>query len=189
MQEQLTQTTAHPEARRGFFKCIGTVLIGALASLVALLPGGMLLIDPVRRRRAAGDEAFVDVTSLASLPADGVPRRFPIVAERIDAWNRHAATPIGAVFLKRTGENEIVVMNVVCPHLGCAVRVETSELISCPCHDSEFDTHGRIIPITRNGNRSVSPRDLDTLEVRIENGRVLVRFQNFRAGVQDKIPV
>jgi len=172
------------------------LVIGGLAVLAPLVPGGAVLLDPILRRRQAKGatggadlEGFIAVASLSALPADGMPRRFPVLADRVDAWSTQPNVPIGAVYLRRTGEAEVSAINVVCPHLGCAVRTEADGHFVCPCHDSEFDPTGKIIAVTRHGKKTVAQRDLDTLEVRIVGDSILVRFQNFRAAIREKIPV
>ena len=47
----------------------------------------------------------------------------------------------------------------------------------CPCHDSAFGLDGNVI----NGP---SPRNLDPLQVRTEQGRVLLRFARFEPGAR-----
>jgi Rieske Fe-S protein len=55
----------------------------------------------------------------------------------------------------------------------------------CPCHDSSFSKDGSILD-----PKSPSARPLDDLPVEIRNGtEIWVKFQNFRAGVHEKIPV
>jgi len=55
----------------------------------------------------------------------------------------------------------------------------------CPCHRSSFTLDGAILD-----PKSPSPRPLDDLPVEIRNGtEIWVKFQNFRAGTHDKIPV
>lgn len=39
---------------------------------------------------------------------------------------------------------EIYVLNLLCPHLGCTVAVTPRELI-CPCHGSVFDRRGNVL--------------------------------------------
>jgi Rieske Fe-S protein len=54
----------------------------------------------------------------------------------------------------------------------------------CPCHNSSFNTNGGIIA------PSPAARGLDTLDVEIrDEGEVWVRFQDFKAGVKEKLPV
>jgi menaquinol-cytochrome c reductase iron-sulfur subunit len=145
----------------------------------------MTALDPLHRR-SAGPGGFVRVTQLDVLPADGIPRKYPILADKVDAWNKYPNTPVGAVYLRRTGEKTVQALNVVCPHTGCFVdyRAERKGYF-CPCHNSSFGADGQI-----NDPASPAPRDLDTLEVELRNGNeVWVRFQNFQAGHKEKIPV
>ena len=116
-----------------------------------------------------------------------------MITERVDAWTR-SIEPIGAVYLRRTGETEVQALQVVCPHAGCTVENkevkdgttgETAIGFSCPCHKASFDISGK-----RLEQDSQSPRDLDTLEVEIRNGtEVWVQFQNFKLGTPDKASV
>ena len=66
------------------------------------------------------------VTTLDSIPNDGLPRKFPIIASRTDAWNKFPDAPIGAIYLRRTGEKKVEALNVVCPHAGCFVDFKSS---------------------------------------------------------------
>ena len=105
--------------RRSFFKQSLAILLGAVAGLVPVAAGLAVVTDPLRRKPVAGAE--VQVTTLEALPENGVPRRFPVIAGKTDAWNRFQAAPIGAVFLRRTGGDQVEALNVICPHAGCAV--------------------------------------------------------------------
>jgi Rieske Fe-S protein len=72
---------------------------------------------------------------------------------------------------------------VVCPHLGCAIdRSATGPGFNCPCHDSTFDAQGRCLT-------GPSPRGLDSLDTRIEDGFVMVDYRRFRQGTPEKVPV
>ena len=170
--------------RRDFFKKAAAAVIGALVGIFPVLAGLTVILDPLRRKSQAG--GFVRVTSLAALPNDGVPRRFSVLSERTDAWNKFPETPIGAVYLRRTGETSAEALNVVCPHAGCFVDfVAARGGYFCPCHNSAFGLDGKI-----SDRKSPSPRAMDTLEVEIRKGtEIWVRFQNFDAGRKEKHPV
>ena len=109
-----------------------------------------------------------------------------MVANRSDAWNKYPHVPVGAVYLRRTGDKTIQALNVVCPHAGCFVDyVEDRKSFLCPCHSSSFALNGTIAD-----PKSPSARPLDSLEVEIRNGaEIWVKFQNFRAGQAEKTPV
>lgn len=170
--------------RRGFIK---QVLAGALGLVAGLIPAGIGLaafLDPLRRRTQADNT--VRVASLDILPNDGIPRKYTVVASMRDAWNKFPQTPIGAVYLRRTGEKSVEAFNVVCPHAGCFVDYSPARSeYYCPCHRSSFALDGSI-----KTPASPSPRGMDSLEVEIRNGHeIWVKFQNFVSGHSEKIPV
>jgi menaquinol-cytochrome c reductase iron-sulfur subunit len=171
-------------ARRCFFKKACAITIGTVAAVIPPAAGLALFFDPLRRSPPEGE--MLRVTSLEALPIDGIPRKFSIVADRSDAWNRYPQARVGAIYLRRTGETEIQALNVVCPHAGCFIDYHPSrDAFFCPCHNSLFGLDGSLVD-----RKSPSPRPMDTLEVEIRNEReVWVKFQNFRAGQAEKVPV
>ncbi len=169
--------------RRDFVKKFLAVLIGAVAGLIPAGAGLAVFLDPLRRKSSAS--GAVRVASLESLPADGQPLKFPVLATRIDAWNKFREVPIGAVYLRRTNDGKVEAFNVVCPHAGCFVDFlpERGKYL-CPCHNSTFTIAGKI-----DDPASPAARGLDTLEVEIRKQKeIWVKFQNFEAGSAEKIP-
>ncbi|MBX3732977.1 MAG: Rieske 2Fe-2S domain-containing protein [Verrucomicrobiae bacterium] len=168
--------------RRSFVKEALALVIGGLATLVPVAAGLWVWLDPLRRRGDARGAGFRRIASLTALPADGTPRRFTVLADRVDAWTRMPAVPVGAVYLRRTGEREVEALQTVCPHAGCFVdyRPEARDFL-CPCHNSTFAIDGAI-----NDPRSPSPRPMDTLPVEIRGEEVWVRYENFQAGQSEK---
>lgn len=175
-------TTGENERRR-FLKGLLAASLGGLAVAVPAGAGLAVIVDPLRRPAAGA--GWAKITPLANLPADGVPRRFVVVADRVNAWTKTPAVPVGAVYLRRTAEREVQAFNVVCPHAGCLVDYapETSGFL-CPCHNSTFGLDG-----ARKDPGSPSPRGLDALDVELrDDGQVWVRFQNFLTGTREKVP-
>jgi menaquinol-cytochrome c reductase iron-sulfur subunit len=174
---------AQPE-RRSFVKKLLAVLAGALAAVAPGVAGLIVFFDPLRRKSTS--RGMVHVTSLNALPDDGAPRKFSVIASYTDAWNKMPDVPIGAIYLRRKPDQSVQAFNVICPHLGCFVDyIAQRKGFFCPCHNSSFAVDGQIdLP------GSPSPRGLDELTVEIRNGKeIWVKFQNFRTGVHDKIPV
>ncbi len=170
--------------RRAFLTKASAVVIGGSLVVAPVVAGLCVVFDPLRRKTKAG--ASVLVATLTSLPEDGEPRKFSVLATRVDAWNRTPNVPIGAVYLQRLKDNKVRALNVVCPHAGCFVDYRSANNnYFCPCHNSSFALDGKV-----QDPKSPSPRGLDELPVEIRNGsEVWVTFQNFRAGVHEKIPV
>ena len=172
-----------PSDRRNFLTKASAVVIGGVLALTAPIAGLFVFLDPLRRKSEGGGAVLV--ASLSALPEDGEPRKFPVLATKVDAWNRSPNVPIGAVYLQRIGKT-VRALNVVCPHAGCFVDFRGEENhFHCPSHNSSFSLDGKILDPD-----SPSPRPLDTLQVEIRHGtEVWVKFQNFRAGTDEKIPV
>jgi menaquinol-cytochrome c reductase iron-sulfur subunit len=169
--------------RRNFLKRAAAVIIGGLVTIVPAVSGLIVFLDPLRKRNKT-DSSAIRVASLSALPNDNRPHKFPVISSRTDAWNKSPETPIGAVYLRRIGEKQVEALHVVCPHAGCFVDfVPSRACFLCPCHNSTFAIDGAI-----NDPKSPSPRGLDTLPVEIRGEEIFVKFQNFRAGVHEKIP-
>jgi Rieske Fe-S protein len=84
------------------------------------------------------------------------------------------------VYITKTGTGELLVLSAVCPHLGCSVQwQDPKKSFVCPCHSATYQANG-----TRTGGPA--PRNMDTLESKIANGRLLVRYQYFRQLVPTK---
>jgi len=170
--------------RRGFFKKTFATVIGVFIGLCPVASGLTVFFDPLRRK--SDTSGAVRVTTLEALPIDGVPRIFRVIADRVDAWNKFSGVPVGTVYLRRTGEKAVEALSVVCPHAGGFVDyVPGSNCFICPLHHSKFAIDGKI-----SDRKSPAPRGMDALEVEIRNTReVWVKFQNFRAGHAEKVPI
>ena len=177
-----TPSSPAPDDRRGFLAKLLALGLGAAALAVptfrpwrlSSIPGGK------RARRAS----WIRVASLDALPVGGPPQRFPVIADRSDAWNRYPDEAIGAVFLCRVGESEVVALQTICPHNGGCVSYDPeNKNFYCPSHGAMFDLQGR-----RLDEKSISPRDLDSLDVEIRDGtEVWVKFEKFQDGTAQKI--
>ena len=171
--------------RRQFVKACCAVALGGVATAVPIAAGLNFASDPIRRAPAEAG-GFLRVAFLGALTEDGTPRKFPVVADKSDAWNKFPNVPVGAVYLRRVAPDKVEALNVICPHAGCAVDYQSDQRhYLCPCHNSSFALDG-----TLADQRSPSARPLDTLDVEVRNGsEVWVRFQNYRAGTSEKIPL
>jgi cytochrome b6-f complex iron-sulfur subunit/menaquinol-cytochrome c reductase iron-sulfur subunit len=152
----------------------GAVGCGALA-----VPSIRFIVAPAGGGAKPG--RWIKTVALESL-REGEPKRVALIADHRDAWTLEKAVELGAVWLVRRA-GEVTAWSVTCPHLGCAVDRSTSGAgFTCPCHDSAFAADGAAIS-------GPSPRGLDVLATRIEEGVVLVNFQRFRQGIPEKVPI
>jgi menaquinol-cytochrome c reductase iron-sulfur subunit len=171
--------------RRDFYR-YATLSIGTLIGLVLAVPGAAYVLDPLRRKNKFG--GFREVARLSHLPV-GVPKAFPVVEERQDAWVKYPPEPIGSVWLIRQKEGStepVVAFTAECPHLGCPVGLASDgKSFFCPCHTSAFNFDGS--PLNQ-----VPPRGMDRLDVELSKDidpAVRVKFERFRAQAEEKIPI
>ena len=178
------------EDRRRFLAQAITLVLGTVSLLVPAVVGIVAYLNPLRWKGQTGE--WVRLASLEMLPKDGTPRTFSVIADRTDAWNRFPNEPIGAVFLRRTGDEAkpVLALQVICPHAGCSIQyIKSAEggYFFCPCHRASFDLSGERLHVKSNK----SPRGLDELEVdkeRARQGEIRVKFQNFKMGISDPEP-
>lgn len=163
-----------------------TLLELALAAVIALLTLGLglpalahlgaPLLQPPDRRRPGFDDAG-PAPDLAPGRAREINYRVPAD----DAYLRGAETTRSVFAVRpRTGE-PLIVFSATCPHLGCRVNAVATGF-ACPCHGSRFELDGSV-------SAGPAPRPLDSLESRVESGRLLVRHRAFRTGTSRKEPL
>ena len=173
---------ADPEERRQFLEKAGSVCAGCALLGTPLAVGTAVLLDPLRLPPEEAE--FLNVTTLEALPADGTPQKFMVKADKQDAWSRFPDRVIGAVYLRRLKDDVIQAFNVVCPHLGCAIEYRDEEKdYFCPCHNSAF-----ALADGAQEKDSPSARPLDSLDTKVQDGNVWVKFQNFQTGIVEKKP-
>jgi Rieske Fe-S protein len=153
------------------------VLGGAAFGCALAAPAAVFVVAPVKR--GAGDARWVKTVRLASL-GEGEPRKVAIVADEHDAYMVARAVDLGAVWLVRRGAS-VMALSVVCPHLGCSVNADGAGF-GCPCHTSAFGPDGKRVA-------GPSPRDMDGLETKIEDGFVMVAFRKYRIGIAEREPI
>lgn len=170
---------------------IAAILAGAAAVLTPIAAGVATFLTPLFKKKKSPK---VRVALLSQIPDDGVPRSFPVITDREDAWTGYEASKVGAVFLVRTaGEKEPTAFTAKCPHAGCQIGYTPGDVaFKCPCHTSSFNLDGSRV----RGDEEVSPRDMDTLpvelkEITIDDNKateVYVEFIDYQTGHAEKHP-
>lgn len=155
----------------------GAASAGALGAVAA--PTARFVASPGLADDAPGAD-WKPVARFDALEVDR-PLKANVTGTEVDAWTVAPDRRLGAVWLVRDAGGAVKAYSVVCPHLGCGIEPAREGFV-CPCHDSGFTLQG-----ARQGGPS--PRGMDTLECRVTDGRVEVRFQKFRLGVPEKIVI
>ncbi len=160
-----------PATRRSFFG----VLVGSISAVV----GAMMAVPLVRFAlhpvlHAAGGAEWCALGShdeLAAAAAGG-PVRAEVSFRRVDGWR--ATTVKQTVWVTRGVKGGMVVLSGICPHLGCvAIWHADRDRFVCPCHNGNFDRHGERVS-------GPPPRGLDPLPVKLDGGKLWVKYQYFR---------
>jgi menaquinol-cytochrome c reductase iron-sulfur subunit len=179
------------QSRRGFIHFF-TYLILALIAVVVAIPVLGYFLSPVRRK-VGGDgtegSSFSDVGPVADFPV-GQWRLVTLEVVQEDGWKKtrvkHSAWIRRQEAGKATSDESregITVLSAICPHLGCPINwhPNQSEFI-CPCHGGVFSSDGQ-------HTGGPPPRNMDPLKFEVRQGRLWVRWQDFKIGVAEKIPV
>jgi len=81
-----------------------------------------------------------------------------------------------AIWAVKQPDGQVKVFSPMCTHLGCGYHWDGDEKrFKCPCHGSMFDIEGHVLA-------GPAPRPLDLLPSKVENGRLLVVFKEFKSG-------
>jgi len=139
-------------------------------------PAAALVLAPLRAGGSSG--RWVKTLRFDQL-RDNEPKRVAIVSDGRDAWTVEKNVELGSVWLVKKGD-KVLAFSAVCPHLGCSINTGEGGAFACPCHTSAFDPEGK----RKSGP---SPRDMDTMATKIDDGFVVVDFRRFRIGVAEKV--
>ena len=160
--------------RRRFFRLVINAAAGFIGvSLAVPLIG--YLISPAFKRRA---QAWVDVASANDLSA-GVPKQLEYVATVRDGYVETKTEK--ALWAVKQPDGQVTVFSPMCTHLGCGYHWDAgAQQFKCPCHGSVYDVSGRVLA-------GPAPRPLDALPSKVDNGRLLVVYKEFKSGVPKQI--
>jgi menaquinol-cytochrome c reductase iron-sulfur subunit len=171
---------ASPRDRRQFLSRCTVGLLSLITGLLAV-PVVAYIVAPLRRRTSKQGE-MIDIGPLADLPR-GQWLLLPIDVVLQDGWEqvrqRHS------VYVRRLGDDpaHVSVLSPICPHLGCPVGwVADDGKFRCPCHGGVFGADGAHVS-------GPPPRALDPIPFEIRDGRLWVRWEDFKIGVADRVPV
>ncbi len=167
------------ESRRGFLT-IGFTAVGVGLAGAALAPAAAMLAHPLQHPTTSGSDTFIPVGGLTSFGEE--PVKVDVYADRVDAWNRVVQVKVGSAWVLEQGEG-LVAFSTVCPHLGCGIDyVADKKKFLCACHNSWFSIDGGV-------EEGPCPRAMDTLETKVEENLVQLRYQRFKQGIEGKEPI
>ena len=164
-----------PPERRSFLLAMFAVS-GTIVGALLAIPLFRFATYPLRKNES--ETAWSDVGLAADFASLTTPVAKTITLERRDAWQTTSSQT--AVYVLPAKAGLLRILSPICPHLGCSVRWEDEQgKFICPCHAGSFTADGERIA-------GPPPRSMDTLEAKVEDGMLKVRYQYFRQLVSTK---
>jgi len=120
------------------------------------------------------DDRWIDAGWIEDLPIDQWQKEM-LLFQRQDRWASFERKEL--IYIYRS-DQDIIVFSAICPHAACLIR-KNDEGFGCPCHNSSFASDGSILS-------GPSPRSLDRLNTKVQNGHLYVKYEKFRPGTNAK---
>jgi quinol---cytochrome c reductase iron-sulfur subunit, bacillus type len=157
--------------RRSFLGMISGLIVAGISAVLGVTIG-RYSISPAFS--TSNEQEWTDLGSLDEF-AEGKLVRKNVIVSQAAGWGKFQSQR--SVWVVRKGES-VNVFSGVCPHLGCSVNTRADKFI-CACHGSEWDVEGATLA-------GPTPRGLDMLEFRVEDGKLKVKYQDFKQGLTTK---
>jgi menaquinol-cytochrome c reductase iron-sulfur subunit len=160
--------------RRRFFQWITRAAAGFIGLGLAVPLIGYVVSPALKRRM----QSWVEVGTVDELSV-GEPTQLEYVATIHDGYVE--TTTHKAIWAVKQPDGEVTVFSPLCTHLGCGYNWdETDKKFKCPCHGSVYDVTGQVLA-------GPAPRRLDALPSKVEEGRLLVMYKEFKSGVKNQV--
>ena len=157
--------------RRSFLGVISGLIVAGISAVLGVTIG-RYSISPAFSTSSGQD--WTDLGSLGEF-AEGKLVKKSVIVSQDAGWGKFQSQR--SVWVVRKGEG-VKVFSGVCPHLGCSVNTRADKFV-CACHGSEWDVEGAKLA-------GPTPRGLDTLEFRVEDNKLKVKYQDFKQGLANK---
>jgi menaquinol-cytochrome c reductase iron-sulfur subunit len=161
--------------RRSFFGALLAIGAAGMGAILAV-PVLRYVLYPLYAKTSKNVWSPIgDLNTFSNLSK---PIMKPLDLKQVDGWREVDSSQ--TVYVTKSGQGELGVLSSICPHMGCTIAWhEGQDEFYCPCHASVFSPEGKHIS-------GPSPRDMDPLPHKVEDGKVLVNFQYFRENVPNQ---
>jgi menaquinol-cytochrome c reductase iron-sulfur subunit len=133
------------------------------------------VVSPALKRR---EKPWVEVGGVDELSV-GEPKQLDYVATIRDGYLETKTHK--AIWAVKQVDGQVTVFSPMCTHLGCGYHWNGGERkFKCPCHGSVYDVSGKVLA-------GPAPRHLDALPTKVENGRLLVVYKEFKSGIAAQV--
>ena len=160
-----------------------SIALGGIASLGVMVPLARMLTFPVETPTTESPKGFLSAGLVEGFQV-GTPRKVSLSGTKRDAWSTLEDVEVGSIWVFRESEQKFKIYSTICPHLGCAISHNQDHFV-CPCHGSHFELNG-VRMSGESGGQNPSPRDMDTLEWKVEQDFLFVRYAKFKQNQEQK---
>ncbi len=180
MEQQVTLHEIDPKknivvSRRSFF---GALLLVGSAGMGAILAIPVLryILYPLYAK--SSKNIWSPVGAMDTFSNLSQPILSSLDLKQVDGWREVDSSE--AVYVTKDAQGALAVLSSICPHMGCTVTWRDGQHdFYCPCHGSVFEPNGRHVS-------GPSPRGMDPLPNKVEDGKLLVKFEYFRENVPNR---
>lgn len=161
--------------RRSFFGVllgIGTAGMGALLAIPVL----RYVLYPLYAKSDKG--TWSPLGTMDKFTSLSPPLLTPLSLQQLDGWREVDSSQ--TVYVTKSAQGELQVLSAICPHMGCTVAWDAShDEFVCPCHGGRFAADGKYVS-------GPPPRGLDVLPHKVEDGKLMAKFEYFRENVPNQ---
>ncbi len=169
---------ATPEGGASRRSYIGWLVGLCTAGVSAVLAVPLIRFSLYPLRAKTTEVKWSEIGPVSDFASATSPVQRSVTVEQVDGWRKAISEKV--VYVTKNPHGQLEVLSAVCPHLGCSVPWRGSKQeFMCPCHGAVFSPDGARVA-------GPAPRGMDSLESRIQNGRLMVRYQYFRQLVPTK---
>jgi menaquinol-cytochrome c reductase iron-sulfur subunit len=179
-QEQIVQQdTANKDviiiSRRSFFGVLLGIGTAGMSAILAI-PVLRYVLYPLYAK--SSKNAWTSIGAMSDFADLSQPILKPLALKQVDGWREVDSSQ--SVYVTKGPDGNLEVLSSICPHLGCTVgwRKQQNDFF-CPCHGSIFDADGKRVS-------GPTPRGMDTLPLKVVDGKVVVKFEYFRENVPNQ---
>jgi Rieske Fe-S protein len=171
MSDEFDESNLPAPERRSFLGVVSGLIAAGITAVLGVTVGRVALSPAFT---TAKEQEWTELGALEDF-AEGSLVKKNVVVSQDAGWGKFQTQR--SVWVVKKGE-DVKVFSGVCPHLGCSVNTRADKFI-CACHGSEWDDAGATLA-------GPSPRGLDTLEFRVEDGKLKVKYQDFKQAITTK---
>jgi len=180
MEQQVKLQEVDPQksivvSRRSFF---GALLLVGSAGMGAILAVPVLryILYPLYAK--SDKHVWSPIGKMDSFSDLSKPILAPLTLKQVDGWREVDSSQ--TVYVTKDAQGALTVLSSICPHMGCTVAWRDGQHdFYCPCHGSTFKSDGKHAS-------GAAPRGMDPLPNKIEDGKLMVKFEYFREGVPNR---